>query len=329
MPIPYPPQCAIQSTCDLPCYLQTLADIERRFCPDTIMQNVDGPADYRDVEEWEMAKQAVKKWLFRRMQELETLDGREGANALERTANVLERIINRGHSKEQRKAPKEDGEIWTFQHATLKILEPKASETTCDSEIGNQVWNAGVVLAQLIDKSHIFQKPVPKHILELGCGTGLTSILAAKVLAPYTKIMATDFHPAICETATKNLALNDVSSYVDIQILDWSSVADGDAMHNIPASIDCVMAADVVYSPRHAVLLPTVIRRIAHHTSKSLQVIIVNRIRPQFMEAIETFELNMVKEGFLGDYFWVDDLVGQEWKGEKKKYRLYRYLDLV
>lgn len=100
--------------------------------------------------------------------------------------------------------------------------------TTLAGRTGVTLWNSGLLLSRLLDeiqlnihsqqtspssddhyerssKSLLFDQ---KTILELGCGTGFTSIAASKLGAKY--VYATDANPEVLELAKTNLQRNGI-----------------------------------------------------------------------------------------------------------------------
>ena len=60
-------------------------------------------------------------------------------------------------------------------------------------------------------------------MLELGCGTGLTGIIACKT--GVQSILMTDYHDRVIENAKINLNANGVSSSLaTVKNLDWNDV---------------------------------------------------------------------------------------------------------
>ncbi|KAJ3835301.1 hypothetical protein F5878DRAFT_628284, partial [Lentinula raphanica] len=137
------------------------------------------------------------------------------------------------------------------------------------------------------------QDPVPFRVLELGAGTGLVSLVAAKVAAAmmlqdskkYSKvdIIATDYYPAVLDNLKGNIEANfpvpipslDISS----RFLDWSSFSsssesvsnsDADSAH-LPAQgppspldlghFDLILGADIVYEALHASWIRSVVEQ--------------------------------------------------------------------
>jgi SAM-dependent methyltransferase len=98
-------------------------------------------------------------------------------------------------------------------------------------------------------------KPKPLRILELGAGTGLLSILAAKILGdqdPFPVIVATDYHPDVLENLKMNVTANfpfGLKPPVAVHVLDWEF-----PVYSAPLDtrFDIILAADVIYEDDHA-----------------------------------------------------------------------------
>ena len=109
------------------------------------------------------------------------------------------------------------------------------------------VWESAIVLAEEIAKldGH------GRTMLELGCGLGLPSLVAARSGFAVT---ATDYEEPALEGVRYNAAQNGLEG-IDARVLDW---------RNIPSDIDrfdLVVAADVLYEPHHSAALAAVIAR--------------------------------------------------------------------
>ncbi|CDO74416.1 hypothetical protein BN946_scf184867.g14 [Trametes cinnabarina] len=126
------------------------------------------------------------------------------------------------------------------------------------TSVGLQSWGSSILLAErmCLDPT-AFGLLSPKgsmRILELGAGTGLLSIAAAKLLAsePPT-IVATDYHPSVLANLRANVKTNNLASSVgpsvDVLPLDWQHpVYEGP----FAEPFDVILAADVIYHPDHA-----------------------------------------------------------------------------
>ncbi|KAI8587231.1 S-adenosyl-L-methionine-dependent methyltransferase [Geranomyces variabilis] len=323
--MPILPRLALRSPSDVAPYLSLLAQVRSR------LESESAAASNEPVADRQVAVAGARKWLFRRMEELEAL-GDDGESALDETGTVLGLLMGDGVAGggdgevESRNcgrvdAPDSGVESWAFSNITVNIAEPTASKTGDDFEIGRQIWTAGVVLARILDAGLYHPITYSDHVLELGCGTGLTAIVAASVLPAPTRITATDFHETILATARTNAATNQINR-VRFATLDWNNIPSGNLTHGV----DCIIAADVVYDAFHAVLLPEVVRAIFLQSGVARgHVCIVNRIRDQFLDHVRDFETNMHAAGFEGGWTWADELLADKWRGERQRYRVYQF----
>jgi predicted nicotinamide N-methyase len=117
------------------------------------------------------------------------------------------------------------------------------------------VWPSARALATFMsERKSLFTK---KRGIEVGCGLGLPSILAAKL---GSTMHASDFHPDVGKWVKKNAELNHVS----LQYTEWNWT---DA--NPPPPIqyhhyDFVLASDVLYEQRHPEELAKALARLVH-----------------------------------------------------------------
>ena len=156
--------------------------------------------------------------------------------------------------------------------------------------VGLQSWGSAVVLAQrmcadpaqylfannyqammsrMATTAHIprfIPKPKLLRVLELGAGTGLLSIAAAKVysqLGCSAYVQATDYHSVVLDNLAKNVHANlrtmgGVDVKVDVAALDWSSPP------SLPEEekYDVILASDVIYEPQHALWIHDCVARV-------------------------------------------------------------------
>lgn len=122
-----------------------------------------------------------------------------------------------------------------------------------------QVWPSGRVLAQAMSSFDV----AGKHILELGCGLGLSSLVLNRRKADIT---ASDHHPLAEEFLTYNAALNGlpVPAYLDIA---WT-LPQPDL-----GKFDLIIASDVLYERGHAEQLS---RLLALHAKPEAEVLITD-----------------------------------------------------
>ncbi|KAF2269975.1 hypothetical protein CC78DRAFT_528502 [Lojkania enalia] len=130
---------------------------------------------------------------------------------------------------------------------------------TDHTDVGLQSWGASIILSGLIcaapSRFRLVRLAESAHVMELGAGTGLVSLVLGKLLphlsAASVRVTATDYHPAVLSNLEHNIATN-FSEYdrpVNAMQLDWSKPL----TMGMKASV--LFAADVVYAREHAVWL--------------------------------------------------------------------------
>ena len=138
------------------------------------------------------------------------------------------------------------------------------------SSVGLQSWASSVIMARMLAESpNVFglvqRERQPIRILELGAGTGLLSIAAAKVLAEYmqpSSIVATDYHPDVLSNLVRNVETNfpNQECYpVVVRTLDWQFPS-----YETPCDgpFDVILAADVIYNISHATWIKSCVQRL-------------------------------------------------------------------
>jgi predicted nicotinamide N-methyase len=84
------------------------------------------------------------------------------------------------------------------------------------------------------------------RVIELGCGLGLPSILAARLGA---RVLATDFHPDTGAWLLHNAALNKVA--LEYQELDWNAFLKPASQPDRLQPKNLVFGSDLLYEKRH------------------------------------------------------------------------------
>ena len=154
------------------------------------------------------------------------------------------------------------------QDSSRKLIHVELHDAPLSSvdhtSVGLQSWGCSILLADrfCLEPSTFSLIPPSQgrslRILELGAGTGMLSIVAAKVLHPFTaEIVATDYHPDVLENLAKNVATNFPTSStssaghqaIAVAALDWEQ-----PKYSAPLDqpFDIILAADVIYHPSHA-----------------------------------------------------------------------------
>jgi len=125
------------------------------------------------------------------------------------------------------------------------------------NNVGLRTWEAALHLAWYL----FSQRPDlvnNKHVLELGAGTGLLSLLCAAHLKA-SSVVATDGLGLVCESLEKNVRLNQETGSLDgrqspeVRQLDWTDLPAIDELlreaDKSGTCYDLVIGADITYHP--------------------------------------------------------------------------------
>lgn len=131
------------------------------------------------------------------------------------------------------------------------------SDGSVAGRTGVALWNSGLLLTRLLDEIAFQQKEIQinggdyhsflfggKTVVELGCGTGLTSITASKLGASY--VYASDGNAEVLELSKFNLERNGIFSKRsgEAVALQWGSL---DAIDYYDVA-DVVIGSDLTYN---------------------------------------------------------------------------------
>lgn len=132
------------------------------------------------------------------------------------------------------------------------------------TSVGLQSWASSIVLAERMCARPVEFGIPPAlgcgdgklRILELGAGTGLLSIVAAKLFhnGPtnvMADVVATDYHPDVLSNLTANIRTNFpyTPTPIGVHSLNWEYPSFSSPLDT---PFDVILAADVVYHPDHA-----------------------------------------------------------------------------
>ncbi|KAI0089882.1 putative methyltransferase-domain-containing protein [Irpex rosettiformis] len=153
------------------------------------------------------------------------------------------------------------------------------------SSVGAQTWGGACLLAEMIIQSPpdfclSTSNIISPRMLELGSGTGLVGLTVAKLLSLFdvsANVVTTDYHPAVLENLSKNIADNFASSTCSVSIssgfLDWTNPPDSSTAP-FDEPFDVIFGADTVYEIEHAAWIKTCVERFLRKPShSSLQVL--------------------------------------------------------
>jgi len=147
---------------------------------------------------------------------------------------------------------------------------------------GLATWEGGLALSEWCLHNPSLLRG--RHVLELGCGLGLTGLCVSLCCHPQSYTL-TDHHPAVLRAVERNLLLNrEILSdiVVKTELLDWE-----DIYNTSLKDVDVVLAADVVFDER---LFPALVATFHHLLSKttSFAVLACTERNPQTLTTFLT-----------------------------------------
>ncbi len=110
------------------------------------------------------------------------------------------------------------------------------------------------------------------RVLELGCGLGLPSMVAAQMGA---RVLAVDFHPDCPEFLRRNLKLNGVTT-VEVRLGDWRSLSD-------TGPFDLVLGSDLLYEREN---IESLSRAVVQLCSRKGHIVLGDPGRDHFQPAV-------------------------------------------
>lgn len=121
---------------------------------------------------------------------------------------------------------------------------------------GLKTWEASLSLAAfVVDNSELLSNGDEPKIIELGCGSGFLSIVAANVIkAKKATFTLTDLDGEVLQRTEDAIKTNSIpiGVQVDVHPLDWKDVQSGEeqcCQYLDQVNADVVLAADIVYDP--------------------------------------------------------------------------------
>lgn len=204
------------------------------------------------------------RWLTSLISRVEEMGSDEDvtANIIDDAAFILSSFSDSTKDEEE-EALTRDFSFPIASGSTIDVtLNDAPLSGTDHTDVGLQSWGASIVLSSMmceepgrfgLSKTTIKEGA---NIIELGAGTGLVSLMLAKLLPKIEVhgacIAATDYHPAVLENCKLNIDTNFSSeererSLVDTAILDWSQPPP-----ELQSTADLLIASDVIYAPDHA-----------------------------------------------------------------------------
>jgi len=143
-----------------------------------------------------------------------------------------------------------------------------------------ELWPSSTVLGAYVLETTL----EPRRTIELGCGVGLVSIAAA--LAGH-RILATDYYEEALNFVRANSYRN-LGHELDTKALDWRAIP------RTMGRFDLVLASDVLYESRYAMLVAETIDRVLTPGGEALVADPGRVAAEEFIDACATLGLRVV-----------------------------------
>lgn len=211
---------------------------------------------------------------------------------------------------------RDDSANYAFKHYLIpsqkQVVTLKESKTfISEGTTGLCSWQASLALSEWLLKHS--EKIANKKILELGAGTGLSGIVAAKCCnAKFVTL--SDGSPAVVNLLRENLSLNfdNEDSNIESRLLLWEDVSESDfSEHNLP---EVLLGADITYDNSVFPALVGVLDKIFTITGNSCKLFLAATIRNEatfreFLSFLEAKGFSANEETYVRPS---DDLVWDE-----------------
>lgn len=152
------------------------------------------------------------------------------------------------------------------ENLTLQLMQaPSAFRGVKHDETGGVVWGASICLARFLAADLVL---TGQTVLELGCGMGVPSLVAAKNGA--SRVIATDMEDKTLQQLDEVAKRNNCQDQLELSKLNWHDSYDeaGDNRHHplYKLLVDIILASDVIY---HDQMVDSLVQTIDKYLSKA------------------------------------------------------------
>lgn len=164
------------------------------------------------------------------------------------------------------------GQLLQFYQITNidEVFDELISKSADDIEVVDEripywteLWPSAIALAEyLVEHDELV---VDKHIIEIGCGLGLPSLVAAKLGAK--EVIASDYFADSLQFVQKNAELNLISQKIlQTASIDWRELDSSPLLKRC----ETLLVADILYEDRYVVAFKTLL----HHLPRGMRIVI-------------------------------------------------------
>lgn len=153
-----------------------------------------------------------------------------------------------------------DDALMTHQDVVTILINQVKERQSSQADVGFLLWPSAVVLSRYIVTNP--QEVLNKNVLELGCGCGLSGLVAGRIKASkdgdkVTTVHLTDFNATVVKNCERNITLNGLNDVVQTDQLDFykQDIAINGWLDSIGMKheqVDLILAADVICQPEDA-----------------------------------------------------------------------------
>ncbi|EAU90214.2 hypothetical protein CC1G_05752 [Coprinopsis cinerea okayama7 len=168
----------------------------------------------------------------------------------------------------------------------IELLQDITSLRSRKGDTGSVVWKASIDFARYVLQRHRFpseqslfnyERLKECHVLELGSGTGILSILLSPLVAKYTVTDIEALVPLIQKNINKNFPSDTSRPNISAEPLDWialhsSTPAQRAKLFSNDPPVDLILVVDCIYHPS---LIPPLLSTIDHVTIPDRTTVLV------------------------------------------------------
>ncbi|KAI9034222.1 hypothetical protein DFJ74DRAFT_648619 [Hyaloraphidium curvatum] len=164
---------------------------------------------------------------------------------------------------------------------------------------GLSQWGAGLQLANLLCTRRI---ELRSPVVELGCGSGTSGLVAASLLRHPGAVTLTDANRIVVANVARNIDLNGLSDFAEAARYDWSSAPPPGVANALT-----VIAADVAYDLECGAALPTAVRAVLRRDPRARFHVVLPR-RLGFETPLAVFTRGM--DGMIAEWAELGSIEG-------------------
>jgi len=184
-------------------------------------------------------------------------------------------------SRRRKRSKSTESESVVFE---VELSQDTTALRSRKGDTGSVLWRLSVCFAQMVLQQYHYNSGTSlldpellssAHVLELGAGTGLLSIVLSPLVHLYTATDIAELIPLIRKNITQNV-VSSILPRVNAEELDWLRLQSATSAQRLKffayPEIDLLLVVDCIYHPS---LLPALVETICHLATKDRTVVFV------------------------------------------------------